>query len=219
MTGRAAGVFTVVGIVPHVYARGPEDAAEPAAYFALRPSATGTFAGLFVRTSPPPEAMLPVVTDALAPFAPTGVRSYIHVADEAVRQITATRRFNGGLMSAFGCIAMLIGAAGVYGVTAAVVAQQTREIGVRVALGATPRLIRRSVLARTGTHVLFGLAVGLPLAWWISRGFAAYLFQVTPADPSVYLGVAALVGTVGLGAALLPARRAARTDPIITLRA
>ena len=214
-----AGVFTVVGIVPHVYARGPEEADEPEAYFALRPNATRTWASLFVRTAPPPEDMLPVVTDALAPFAPAGKSPYVHVADEAVRRITATRRFNGGLMSAFGCIAMLIGAAGIYGVIAAVVAQQTREIGVRVALGATPRLIRRRVLALAGTHVLSGLAVGLPLAWWISRGFAAYLFQVTPADPAVYLGVAALVGAVGFAAALVPARRAARTDPMITLRA
>ncbi len=136
-----------------------------------------------------------------------------------MRRLTATRRFNAGLMSAFGCLAMVIGAAGIYGVIAAVVAQQTREIGVRVALGATPRLIQRRVLALAGTHVLSGLAVGLPLAWWISRGVAAYLFQVTPADPAVYAGVAGLVGLVGVAAALLPARRAAQTDPMITLRA
>jgi hypothetical protein len=214
-----AGVFTVVGIVPYVYTRGPEDTAEPAAYFALRPSATRTFAALFVRTSAPPEDLLPVVTNALSAFAPAGKSPYVHVADEAVRRITATRRFNGGLMSAFGCIAMLIGAAGIYGVIGAVVAQQTREIGVRVALGATPSRIRRSVLVLAGRLLLSGLAVGLPLAWWISRGFTAYLFQVTPADPVVYAGVAALLCFVGFAAALLPARRAARTDPMITLRA
>jgi hypothetical protein len=215
---KPAGVFTVVGIVPHVYSRGPEFADEPAVYFALPPSVTRPWALLFVRTSPPPEKMLAIVTDALAPVAPPQ-KEYIHVADEAVRRLTATRRFNAGLMSLFGCIAMIIGASGIYGVIAAVVAQQTREIGVRVALGATPRLIRRRVLALAGTHVLSGLAVGLPLAWWISRGFAAYLFQVTPADPAVYGGVAAVVGLVGFAAALLPARRAARTDPMITLRA
>jgi predicted permease len=212
------GVFTVVGIVPHVYSRGPEEADEPEAYFAIKTSATRTFAGLFVRTSRPAEEMVPVVTDALAPLAPIAIGPYIHAADEAVQEITATRRFNAGLMSAFGVIAMLIGAAGIYGVIAAVVAQQTREIGVRVALGATPRLIRRRVLALTGRHVLAGLAMGLPLAWWMSRGFAAYLFQVTPADLSVYVGVAVLVCAVGFAAALIPAGRAARTDPMITLR-
>jgi predicted permease len=217
-TSDPAGVFTVVGIVPHVYSRGPEFADEPAVYFALRPSATRTWALLFVRTAPPPEDMLPVVTDALSPVAPPE-KSYIYVADEAVRRLTATRRFNGGLMSVFGCIAMLIGAAGIYGVTATVVAQQTREIGVRVALGATPRHIRRSVLGHAGIQLLAGLIVGLPLAWWISRAFAAYLFQVTPADPAVYAGVTVLVGFVGFAAAMFPARRAARTDPMITLRA
>ena len=98
------------------------------------------------------------------------------------------------------------------------VAQQSREIGLRVALGAMPRLIRHGVLRLAGTHLLAGLAIGLPAAWWMSRGFAAYLFQVTPADPSVYAGVATVVCTVGFAAALVPARRAARTDPMITLR-
>jgi predicted permease len=213
-----AGVFTVIGIVPRVYARGPEFAEQPAAYFPLRPSATRTFASLLVRTSPPPEDMLPIVTEALAPLAPNGKRPYIHAVNDAEQKLTATRRFNAGLMGSFGCIAMLIGAAGIYGVITAIVAQQTREIGVRVALGATPGEISRRVLRLTAVHVSFGLGVGLPLAWWISRGFASYLFEVTPADPSVYVGVAVLVGMVGLVAAFIPARRAARTDPLITLR-
>lgn len=212
------GVFTVVGIVPHVYTRGPEAADEPAAYFAIKPSATRKFAGLFVRTSRPAEEMVPVVTDALTALAPIASPPYVHAADEAVQRITATRRFNAGLMSLFGLIAVLIGAAGIYGVMAAVVAQQTREIGVRVALGATPQLIRRNVFGLAGKHLVAGLALGLPIAWWLSRGFAAYLFQVTPADVSVYVGVAALVAVVGAAAALIPARRAARTDPMITLR-
>jgi putative ABC transport system permease protein len=219
-TSHPPGVFTVVGIVPHVYSRGAEVADEPAVYFTLRQSAGRAWSRLFVRTAPPPETMLARVTDALAPVAPPPENGpYIHLADEAVRRLTATRRFNAGLMSVFGCLAMLIGSAGIYGVTAAVVAQQRREIGVRVALGATPHLIHRSVLVLAGVHVLGGLAVGLPLAWWISRGFTAYLFQVTPAEPAVYAGVVALVGLVGLAGAFLPAQRAARTDPMITLRA
>ena len=213
-----AGVFTVVGIVPYVYTSGPEEDVKPSAYFAVPPNAARKFATMFVRVSPPPEEMVPLLRTALAPFAPPGKSEYVHVADEAVRSITAIRRFNGGLMSAFGALAMVIGAAGIYSVVAALVAQQRREIGVRVALGATPQRIYRGVLTLAGRHIALGLIIGLPLAWWISRGFAAHLFQVTPADPSVYLGVAALVGVVGLIAVVVPARRASKTDPMIALR-
>ena len=109
---RPDGVFTIVGIVPHVYTFGPEGAAEPSAYFAVSPSATRTFASLFVRTSLPADDMVPIVTDALAALAPDGKSAYVFAADEAVRRLTATRRFNGGLMSVFGGLAMLLGAAG-----------------------------------------------------------------------------------------------------------
>jgi ABC-type antimicrobial peptide transport system permease subunit len=98
------------------------------------------------------------------------------------------------------------------------VAQRTREIGVRVALGATPARIRREVLGQAWRYLLAGLALGLPIAWWLSRGFASLLFQVTPADASVYAGVAALLSAVGFLAAWIPARRAARIDPILSLR-
>jgi putative ABC transport system permease protein len=213
-----AGIFRIVGIVPHVYTHGPEVADAPAAYFALRPNPARTFATFFARTAGPAEAFVATVTTALAPVAPHGKSAYVFPADEAVRKITATRRFNGGLMSVFGIIAMIIGAAGIYGVISAVVVQQTREIGVRVALGATPRRIQRSVLALAARHVLAGLAIGFPLAWWLSRGLTAYLFQVTPADPSVYIVVGLMVAGVAFAAAVIPARRAAHTDPMVTLR-
>ena len=212
------GVFTVTGVVQQVHTRGAEEADDPAAYFAIKPSATRKFAGFFLRTSRPPAEMVPVVVSALADVAPASTRPYVFAADEAVQRITATRRFNAWLMLAFGSIAMLIGAFGVYGVIATMVAQETREIGLRVALGATPQLIRRNVLRVTGRYVLAGLAIGLPLAWWLSRGLEAYLFQVTAADASVYVGVSALVLVVGLAASLMPAHRASRTDPMITLR-
>jgi ABC-type antimicrobial peptide transport system permease subunit len=176
------------------------------------------FAGLFVKTSRPAWEVLPAITEVLQPVAPRQKQPYVFVADEAVRRITATRRFNGQLMSIFGLVGTLIGAAGVYAVMASFVAQQTREIGVRVALGATPARIQRGVLTLAGRHLLAGLALGVPAAWWLSRGFEALLFRVTPADASVYVGVAALLIAVGFLAAWVPARRAARIDPILTLR-
>ena len=135
-----------------------------------------------------------------------------------MRRLTATRRFNAALMSVFGIVAMLLGAAGVYATMASVVAQQTREIGVRVALGATPGRIQRGVLAMACRHLFVGLGLGVPLAWWLSRGFAALLFQVSPADASVYIGVCALVSVAGCLAAWIPGRRAARIDPLVSLR-
>jgi ABC-type antimicrobial peptide transport system permease subunit len=212
------GLYTITGTVAHVYARGPEDPDPPLAYFASLPNAKRNYAGLFVRTTRPAVEMVPLINDALKHLAPTALEPFVFVADTALDRITATRRFNGGLMALFGLVGVLIGAAGVYAVMAAFVAQQTREIGVRMALGATPSRIQRGVMALAWRHLLVGLKLGLPIAWWLSRGFATLLFKVTPADASVYAGVAALLSVVGFMAAWLPARRASRVDPIVSLR-
>ena len=212
------GVHTVVGVVPHVRARGPEENVPPSAFFPIKPSPTRMFAGLLVRTSGPPEPLVPIITKALESFAPNQPEPYVFAANEAMRRITMTRRFNAWLMSSFGIAGLLIGAAGIFAVMASIVAQQVREIGIRVALGATPADIERDVLSRAGRHVGLGLALGLPAAWWCSRGFAALLFRVTPTDLSVYAGVAAMLGFVGVVAAVVPARRASKVDPVISLR-
>jgi ABC-type antimicrobial peptide transport system permease subunit len=121
-------------------------------------------------------------------------------------------------MGVFAVLQMLIGLAGIYAVTSSVVAQRTREFGVRIALGATAADIRRGVLGRAVRHVLYGLAIGLPAAWAISRGFGALFYKVQPTDVSVYLFVASVILGAGLLAAVVPARRAARVDPIVSLR-
>jgi ABC-type antimicrobial peptide transport system permease subunit len=210
---------TVTGVVPYVFASGPEGAERPSVYLAIIPNATRRFAGVFVRTSTPPDGFVPVVEAALKPLAPSSRLPYVHLVDEAVRRMTAARRFNATLMLSFALFAMLIGGAGIYAVMAAVVAQRTREIGVRIALGATGADIRHGVLAQAGRHLLLGLAIGLPAAWWISRGFGALFFQVRPTDPSIYIIVAVILAAIGLVAAVVPARRASRVDPIVSLRA
>src|SRR4029453_18788554 len=107
---------------------------------------------------------------------------------------------------------------GVYGVMASVVSQQTREIGVRVALGATRERIIAWVLRAASRYVVVGLAIGLLAAAASSRIFAGVLFGVRPLEPVVYLIVALVLTAVGLIAAVLPARRAARVDPVVVLR-
>jgi predicted permease len=213
------GVHPVVGVVSNVLSRGPEDELRPSVYFPISPSPTRIFASLLVRTSVNPESLVPVITDALEPYKPNQPEPYVLAGGDVLHTVTTRRRFNAWLMSTFGLAGLLIGAAGIFAVMASLVAQQTREIGVRMSLGATPARIQRDVLASAVRHIGLGLAIGLPAAWYASRGFASMLFHVTPTDLSVYLGVAALLSVVALLAAAIPARRAARVDPIESLRA
>jgi len=212
-------VFAVVGVVPYVHAKGPEGPAESSMYLPIVPKPSRTFAALFARTAGPAGALVPAVEQALAPVVPRGDRSPVHAVDEAVRVLTATRRFTAALMSLFALFALLIGATGIYGVMASIVAQRTREIGVRIALGATAADISRGVLGQVARHLLLGLAAGLPIAWWVSRGFGTLFFQVGPTDFSIYFTVGVLLATVALVAAIVPARRASQVDPVVSLRA
>jgi ABC-type antimicrobial peptide transport system permease subunit len=125
----------------------------------------------------------------------------------------------GGLFGAFGLAALLLAVVGVYGMTAYAVAQRTREIGVRVALGAGARDVV-ALTARRGLALMgVGLAAGLALTLAAGGVFRTILFGVTPSDPAVLLGAPLLLGAVGLLATWLPARRAARVDPMVALRA
>jgi putative ABC transport system permease protein len=122
-------------------------------------------------------------------------------------------------MMVLGIFALLIGASGVYAVLSSLVAQRTREIGVRIALGATPRRIVTSVLAQIGRYLAAGLAVGLPGAWLVARTFAGVFFQVRPTDLWIYVVVASMLAVFGIAAAVIPARRASMVDPLLALRA
>ena len=207
-------VFTVVGVVKYVFMFGPDWGDRLSVYYPMD-STSRRMASLIVRTSVPPAALVRSVDGALRPLAnPPDVR----IVEDTFRRLTAPRRFNAGVMSAFALIAVLIGAAGIYAVMASVVAQRTREIGIRMALGATTARVHRAVLLRAAGHLALGVAVAFPVAWWVSRGFGSLLFDVRPGDPSTYVIVSVTLVVVGLLAAWVPARRAARVDPMISLR-
>jgi predicted permease len=216
------GSTTIVGVVRSVRADGPEIDVRPEIYVPIAQSpmmSRGSVRGhLVVRVNNTSNAETTAVGSAIQPLLNTPRAPMPEIVDDAFRRLTADRRFNAGVMAIFGAIAILIGAIGIYGTMAFLVAQRVREIGVRVALGATPSRVMRTVIRDASWCVLLGLVVGLASARAVSSLFTSLVFGVTPTSPSIYIGVAALLVIVGIAAALVPARRAARLDPLVALR-
>jgi len=174
---------------------------------------------LIVRTAGDATDAVPAVASLLDRLGSgSGPPARVLPLDDAFGAITAGRRFAAGLMAVFGVLALGIGAAGIYGVMSSIVAQRSREIGIRLALGATSRAIAGGVLGSAGRHMVAGLVIGLAIAAVASRAFASIFYGVSPGDVSVYAVVGGLCRAAGLVATALPARRASRGDPLTTLR-
>jgi putative ABC transport system permease protein len=208
---------TVVGIVRNVRLGGPESGVRPEAYL---PAAQGRFLGgaLAVRTTGEPLAFADAVRDAIRASFPEMPEAEAETMESLLGGLLAQRRFNMLIVGLFGALALAIAGAGLYGVMSYLVSQRTREIGVRLALGAAPTRVMREVIGRGLRHTASGVAIGLAAAWPLASLVKAFLFEVRPYDPAVYAGAAALLAACGLIAAGIPARRAARVDPIVAIR-
>lgn len=207
----------VVGVVGHVRIRGPEAAAPAQLYHPLsqRPVA----AEIIVRTELPPARAVSDIGTVLSRMMPAGSASPDVISmDDRFRNLTALRRFNASVLGTFGTLALVIGAAGIYGVTASFVIHQTRHIGIRIVLGASGRRVVTTIAVRSLRLLLTGAGVGLSAAWLASGWFRSLLFEVEPTDSVPYLLALALLLMGGLGAALLPAVRASRIDVLSVLR-
>jgi putative ABC transport system permease protein len=154
-------------------------------------------------------------THAIDPGLPV---TEVETLPDALHASVAEPRFRTLLLGLFGAIALLLATVGIYGVISFSVSRRTREIGVRMALGATPASVRRLVVGESAKLALFGLAAGIPAALLLTRFLSALLFAVTPADPLTFAAVALLLTLVALAAAYIPARRAMRVDPTVALR-
>lgn len=214
------GLSTIVGVVRAVHFEGPERDARPAVYMpiAQQRAAFGTTGVLHVRTARDPRPLAESVREAVRPAlgnAPIAAAMFI---DDDFQRLTAGRRFNAVLMTTFGLVAVAIGALGVYGTMTFVVARRAREIGLRMALGATPSNVLGSVLRNALGRVALGAVIGLAGAWAASSLMALFVFGIQPTDPRVYAAVAALLGIVGIAAAFVPAVRASRLDPLTVMR-
>jgi putative ABC transport system permease protein len=210
----------IVGIAGDIRFFGPESNVRPQAFIPFaqdRPSA----ATILIRGKTP-ASVLPLLGQAIsaefssAEMPPLAVD--VKTLESYYTSMLAPRRLNMRLLGMFGLLGAAIAAIGVYGVIAYLVAQRTREIGIRLSLGASPYAIVRVVLGRTLMHVLVGLAMGLALGWVLSSSLTTLLFQVRPHDRWVYVVVGVSLFAIAVAGALVPARRATRIDPQITLR-
>ncbi|NOT08082.1 MAG: FtsX-like permease family protein, partial [Gemmatimonadales bacterium] len=207
----------VIGVVGDVREGSLEREARMQMYFPVD-SWTPTAAALVVRGSVPEAVLLNYLTSALREVDPAQAFYNARSMDELLRHTLAPRRSNTALVTVFGILALVLAVVGVYGVMAYGVALRSRELGIRAALGAGRRRLVGLVLGESLTTATIGIGVGLAGTLALSKVIRSMLYGVAPTDPAVLLGAAlTLLGAIAV-AAVVPARRAARTDPAVTLR-
>lgn len=218
-TVRLDGIRRVVGVVGNIRTDGPEDGWRTQAYVPVWQSRVHG-ATLVIRTAPGARGILSAVRQAVWSEFPAALPTHVveSTLDKYFEALVAQRRFNMLLLSLFGVLGLTIASVGIYGVIAYAVSQRTQEIGIRMALGALPSTILKSVLGGALLYMMAGLAIGLMGAWGLAGLVKGFLFQIQPHDPKVYAGVLLVLAITGLAAAFLPARRASHVDPLIALR-
>ena len=209
--------WTVVGVVGDVYQSSLETDPRTEAYVPIvqRPA---IFAELIVRTTGDPYVALPAVKAAVLAELPDIPLRNVRTMEELIGRRVAQRRLNMLLLGLFGLLGLVISAVGIYGLMAYLVSQRTREIGVRMALGAPKWTVVRSVLARASVLLSCGLVIGTVAAWYLSATAQAFLFRMDVTDPRAFAAAIGVLAAAGLLASAIPARRAASVNPIIALR-
>jgi predicted permease len=217
ITGMAQLPSQIVGVVADVRSTTLSTPPEPD-YFLPALQRPETFTNILIRTNLTPAVMAPAVRDALRAVDPDLPLLQPQTLATRIAQTVADRKLALVLLAGFAALALLLASLGVYSVMAYLVAFRTNEIGLRMALGASPASVMRMVLADGRRLTLFGIALGVGGALAVSRLMQQALFEVNPADPRVYLALSFTLLLVAECAAWLPARRATRIDPVIALR-
>ena len=207
----------VVGVVRDVRHWGLDRPVNPELYFPMPqlPFAAMTFV---VASDADAAALAGPVREALRSIDPDLPLSNVRTMDDVVARSVAARRAGMSVLGAFGLVALVLAAAGIYGVMAHLVAHRTSEIGVRMTMGARPRDIVRLVLREGLAQALPGLAIGLVAGALVMRSFRSFLYEVNPTDPLTLVAVAGVLGFTATLACLVPARRAMNVDPVTAIR-
>jgi putative ABC transport system permease protein len=207
----------IIGIVGDIKHGSLADKARPMVYYPQAHLSFG-FGTLVVQTSVDPLSLTRAVTEVVHQLDPELPVSEVSTMQRWVEESLTRTKFQTSLLAAFAGLALLLAVLGIYGVMSYGVAQRTHEIGVRMALGAQQRQVARLILSRALLLTISGLALGLAGAFTLTRYLETLLFEVKPADPLTLTVVTSLLLGVAIIAALFPAARAARVDPMVVLR-
>jgi predicted permease len=216
--GKVKPDIEIVAVVKDVKQDHVSSAIQPYVYipYAQRPKLTGmTF---YVRSTQDPLLLGSTLQGAVRELDANLPVYDVKTMERVVEEDLFSARMVAVLSASFAGLAALLAALGIYGVLAYVVVQRTREIGIRMALGALAGQVRLLIVREVGSMVLIGVGVGLPLAYGLARLSESLLYGVHAGDPAVYLLGLGLIGFIALAACLLPARRATRVDPLVALR-
>jgi predicted lysophospholipase L1 biosynthesis ABC-type transport system permease subunit len=214
----------IVGVIGDTRAFGQENELPPEIYMPLSQAPRDAWQAFqrsmtIVAAARPNATIAPALRQAVHSVDPLLPLYDVQTMADVVAQSNATRRFNTTLLSFLGATGLILAAIGIYGVIAFFVTQRTHEIGVRVALGASRSRVISMVVRQAVTLALVGISMGTVAAFWATRVFNTMLFQVGVRDPVVYTTAAAALLLVAVAAAWLPARRAARVEPVTALSA
>ena len=213
--------ITVVGVVDDVIQGGLREERDAAMYQPLAQLDAPFFLShlsVVARTAGDPASLAPAMRDAVHAIDVDQPVQSLGAMTSLITSTIAEPLFQVRLLAVFSGCALLLAAIGIYGVIAYAVTERTREIGIRVAVGARPADVVRMVVARTIGLAIAGISVGLALSVGLTRVLSGLLFQVKPTDPATFGAVGGLLFGVALLATIIPARRAARVDPLIALR-
>ena len=212
------GGATVVGVVADILQRDLETAAPPLAYVAVAQQDRGS-ERMMVRTSGPAERVEAAIAQIVRSIDPSLQPPRFRRMEQAVAESIAPRKFTFLLLGTFATLAAALAVIGLYAVLAHLVADRTREIGIRAALGADRKRVVRFVVRQGAVLVGVGIVGGLIGAMVLTRLVASLLSGVSTRDPLTFVAVPLLLASVAMLATLVPAWRAARVDPVIALRA
>ncbi|MEP6993813.1 MAG: ABC transporter permease [Acidobacteriota bacterium] len=210
--------MTIVGVVGDVKTAGLDLDERPLLYRPMLQAPSLLFT-LLVRGSATPAALSSAIEQELRAIDPELPIYGVRTMEGAMASTFGERRFAMQLLGIFAIVALLLSAVGVYGVVAYGVSQRTREIGIRMALGARPADVRRMLLREGGRLAALGVMAGVAGALVLTRAMSALLYGVGPRDPATFAAVPAVLAAVALAATYFPARRASRVDPLSALRA